>query len=123
MSYESHDTPLVPPPAPASAGTSTALVLGIIGLAGNLMSCCCCLGFVPGICAPIAWWMGARELRAIRAGFASPLGEGNARTGMICGIVGTAIFVLYAVIMVVYIAVVGLAVAAEALKEGHLPIG
>jgi hypothetical protein len=67
--------------------------------------------------------MGARELRAIRAGLASPVGEGNARTGMICGIAGTAIFALYAVIMIVYVAVVGLAAAAEALKQGHIPVG
>jgi hypothetical protein len=48
-----------------------ALVLGIIGLAGNLLSCCCCLGLIPALCAPVAWWMGARELRAIREGLAS----------------------------------------------------
>ncbi len=120
----SDDFPLVPPPLPpASTGATTALVLGIIGLAGNLMSCCCCLGLVPGLCAPIAWWMGARELRAIRAGLASPAGEGNARTGMICGIAGTAIFALYAVIMIGYVAVVGIAAAAEALKQGHIPVG
>ena len=99
-----------------------ALVLGIIGLVGNLAACCCCLGLLPGLCAPVAWWMGARELREIRAGLASPQAEGNARTGMICGMVGTAIMVLYVGIMLVYVAVVGFAAASEALKQGHVPV-
>jgi len=125
MSYDAPPLPIVPPPVslpPSSSGASTALVLGIIGLAGNLASCCCCLGLIPALCAPIAWWMGARELGAIRAGLASPQGEGNARAGMICGIVGTGIIVLYVLAMVVYIAVVGFAAATESLKQGNLPV-
>ena len=120
----SYDTPVVPPPmSPApSGGTSTALILGIIGLVGNVSSCCCCLGLLPGLCSPVAWWMGARELRAIRSGFGSPQAESNARTGMICGIVGTALLVLYVGAVLVYIAVVGFAVAAESLKEGRIPV-
>jgi hypothetical protein len=100
-----------------------ALVLGIIGLAGNLLSCCCCLGLIPALCAPVAWWMGARELRAIREGLAPPQGEGTARAGMICGIVGTSLMVLYVLAMIVYIAVVGFAAASESLKQGHVPVG
>jgi len=121
----SYDTPVVPPPSPVSAsgGPSTALVLGIIGLLGNVAACCCCLGLIPGLCAPVAWWMGARELGAIRAGLASPQAEGNARAGMICGIVGTSIMVLYVGAMVVYVAIVGFAVAAESLKQGRIPVG
>jgi hypothetical protein len=122
----SYDTPVVPPPmlpAPGSSRATTALVLGIIGLLGSVGSCCCCLGLIPGVCAPFAWWTGARELGAIRAGLASPGGEGNARTGMICGIVGTAIMVLYVIGVIVYIAIVGLAAASESLKQGHIPVG
>jgi hypothetical protein len=121
----SYDTPVVPPPmspAPSSGGTSTALVLGIIGLVGNLAACCCCLGLLPGLCSPAAWWMGARELREIRAGLGSPQAESNARTGMILGIAGTAILVLYVGFLVVYIAIVGFAAASEALKQGHIPV-
>lgn len=123
MSYDA--PPIVPPSVPlppSSSGATTALVLGIIGLAGNLVSCCCCLGLVPALCAPFAWWLGARELRAIRAGMASPLGEGNARAGMICGMVGTGLTVLYVLAMAVYVAVVGLAAASESLKQGHIPV-
>ena len=133
MSYDAPGVPPPPPPPPivppfvplppSSGGAATALVLGIIGLAGNLASCCCCLGLIPALCAPIAWWMGARELRSIREGVASPAGEGNARAGMICGIVGTAIIVLYVLVLAVYIAIVGLAAASESLKQGHIPVG
>jgi hypothetical protein len=128
MSYDAPPVvagPIVPPPVPlppSSSGATTALVLGIIGLAGNLASCCCCLGLIPALCAPFAWWMGARELGSIRAGLSSPQGEGNARAGMICGIVGTAIIVLYVLVMIVYIAIVGFAAASEALKQGGIPV-
>jgi hypothetical protein len=125
MSYDAPLPPIVPPAVllpPSSSGASTALVLGIIGLAGNFASCCCCLGLIPALCAPIAWWTGARELRAIRDGLASPQGEGNARAGMICGIVGTGIIVVYVLAMIVYIAAVGFAAATESLKEGHIPV-
>jgi len=125
MSYDAPPLPIVPPPVPlppSSSGASTALVLGIIGLAGNLASCCCCLGLIPALCAPIAWWTGARELRAIRDGLASPQGEGSARAGMICGIVGTGIIVLYVLALGAYIAVVGIAAATESLKQGNIPV-
>jgi hypothetical protein len=111
-----------PPPAPRSGDATVALVLGIVGLVGNLASCCCCLGVVPALCAPVAWWKGAALLRAIRAGLASPADEGTARAGMICGIVGSALLALYLLAIVVYVAVVGLAAASEALKQGHVPV-
>ncbi|MET0554168.1 MAG: hypothetical protein ABW221_14085 [Vicinamibacteria bacterium] len=98
------------------------LALGIVGLVGNIASCCCCLGLVPGLCAPIAWWLGARELRSIRSGLSSPAGEGNARTGMWCGIAGTAVMAFYVLGMAVYVAIVGFAAASEALKQGHVPV-
>jgi hypothetical protein len=41
---------------------------------------------------------------------------------MICGIVGTAITVLYVGAVVVYVAIVGLAAASESLKHGHIPV-
>jgi mannose/fructose/N-acetylgalactosamine-specific phosphotransferase system component IIC len=79
--------PLYPPPAPpASASASreavTALVLGIVGII--------CCGFV----APVAWYLGQNELRAIREGRASTAGEGMAMAGKILGMIGTALLVL-----------------------------
>ena len=79
--------PLYPPPAPpASASASkeavTALVLGILGIV-------CC-----GLVAPVAWYLGQNELRAIRLGQASAAGEGMAMAGRILGMIGTALLVL-----------------------------
>ncbi len=76
--------PLYPPPAsPAAASASreavTALVLGILGVV--------CCGFV----APVAWYLGQNELRAIRDGRASAAGEGMAMAGKILGMIGTAL--------------------------------
>lgn len=71
-----------PPPAPparasASNQAITALVLGILGLI------CCSL------VAPVAWYLGQSEGRAIREGRAPAAGEGLATAGKILGIVGT----------------------------------
>ena len=79
--------PLYPPPAPpASASASreavTALVLGILGIV--------CCAFV----APVAWYLGQNELRAIRQGQASAAGEGMAMAGRILGMIGTALLIL-----------------------------
>jgi ABC-type Fe3+ transport system permease subunit len=60
-----------------SSQPTVALVLGILSIL-------CC-----GLLGPIAWYMGAQELKAIAAGTSSREGEGLARAGKILGIVGT----------------------------------
>lgn len=68
---------------PASSNRPTiALVLGIVGVV-------CC-----GLVAPVAWFMGSAELKAIRAGSAPAAGEGLAKAGMILGIIGTVLLLL-----------------------------
>jgi hypothetical protein len=105
-------------PYPSSGGNATmALVLGIVGLVGGLGSCCCCFFTVLAVCAPIGWYVGHKELQDIRAGRAPASGEGTARAGMICGMVGTGILALYAIAVMAYVALVGFAVAFEALKN------
>jgi hypothetical protein len=91
--------PLYPPPAPpalapASREAVTALWLGILGIV--------CCGFV----APVAWYLGQKELRAIRdgrsqrpvllygTGVSPAAGEGMAMAGKILGMIGTALLVL-----------------------------
>ena len=79
--------PLYPPPAPpaspsASREAVTAMVLGILGIV--------CCGFV----APVAWYLGQNELRAIREGRASAAGEGMAMAGRILGMIGTGLLIL-----------------------------
>ncbi len=75
-----------PPPPPqtlpqqsASTQAITSLILGILGVI-------CC-----GLMAPIAWYLGSQELKAIQAGLSPAAGDGLARAGMILGIVGTVI--------------------------------
>lgn len=59
-----------------------SLVLGILGIL--------CCGFL----APIAWYIGSQELKAIAAGSSPASGEGMAKAGMILGIIGSVIFIL-----------------------------
>ncbi len=67
---------------PASSQAVWALVLGIVGLLMCQVLC------------PIAWWLGATELRNIRAGLSPTSGQGLATAGMILGIIGTLLLVL-----------------------------
>jgi hypothetical protein len=78
--------------APASSGSSkatTALVLGILGFL------CCQL------CAPFAWYIGKKEVQAIKDGTSPAAGQGTAMAGMILGIIGT-IFLVLAVIWIFF---------------------
>jgi hypothetical protein len=61
------------------------LVLGILSI---------CLPCASLILGPIAWYLGASDLRAMRQGRMDPLGEGTTKAGYICGIVGTVIHVV-----------------------------
>lgn len=71
-----------------SSRPTVSLVLGILGIV-------CCQ-----VCAPFAWWLGSKELKAIRAGQSSAEGEGMAKAGMILGIIGTILFI-FALIWIV----------------------
>jgi hypothetical protein len=116
-------TPATYPTYPTSGGNANAaLVLGIVGLVGSLGACCCCLFWFVGLCAPIGWYVGRSELQAIRQGRTPASGEGTAKAGMICGIVGTGILALYLIGIAVYIGVVGVGVAMETIKGGGLPL-
>ncbi len=66
----------------ASTQAITSLVLGILGI-----FCC-------GLLAPVAWYLGSQEVKAIREGRAPLAGEGLAKAGMIMGIIGTILFLL-----------------------------
>ena len=69
------------------------LVLGILGLT------------ICGICAPIAWILGQRDLKEIQAGTMDPSGEQLTNIGRILGIIGT---VLIAVAMCIGMLWIGL---------------
>ena len=82
------DVPQSPtPPAPGGSypeqsQASTVLVLGILSIV------------VCQVLGPVAWKLGAEELRAITQGRRSPEGLGLAQAGRICGIVGTCLLAL-----------------------------
>lgn len=80
------------------------LVLGILGF----VSFGCCL-LLP--CGPIAWILGASDLKSIRSGRMDPAGESMTKVGMILGIISTVLICLgilaYAVLIVIAIAVDG----------------
>jgi len=71
-------------PGKASGRAITALVLGILGV----VPCC------GHILAPVAWILGAMELKDITAGLAPAEGKGYATAGKILGIIGTVLLIL-----------------------------
>jgi hypothetical protein len=97
-------------PAPAHPQSTLAMVLGIIGLAGGFVVC-----GLPLVVSPFAWAIGHNAVKEIRASQGRLSGEGQARAGMIMGIIGTVLLVL-AILAV--IAVVALAVASEDTSGG-----
>ena len=109
------------PGEPASGNATTALVLGILGAVGGMGSCCCCLFAVPALCSPIAWYLGKVELEAIRVGQSPAAGQGSAQAGMILGMIGSGLLLLYVIGIIAYVAIVGAAVAFETLKQGGIP--
>ncbi len=68
----------------SSTQATMSLVLGILSLI-----CCPLL-------APIAWFLGSQELKAVREGSSPAGGEGIAKAGMILGIIGSLWMILVA---------------------------
>jgi hypothetical protein len=114
-----------PPPSPvidvsrASTNATLSLVLGIAGLVGVLGGCCCCLSHILSLCAPIAAVLGYMEKKAIDEGRSSPAGRGTAQAGMVLGIVGTGLIVLYFIGVVIWIIISGFSAVMETLTRGH----
>ncbi|KQY60147.1 hypothetical protein ASD11_11720 [Aeromicrobium sp. Root495] len=75
----------VPPKHP---NATTAMVLGIVGIAGGFL---CVL---PILVAPFAWFMGSRAIRDIDASAGGQSGRSEAMAGKVLGIIGTALLVL-----------------------------
>lgn len=76
------------PLLPKHPQSTTALVLGLVGLAGGFMC------FLPLFCAPFAWYYGRKTVREIDAAPQSYSGRGEAMGGMVTGIIGTVILFL-----------------------------
>ncbi|CAB4708296.1 MAG: hypothetical protein F2667_06875 [Actinobacteria bacterium] len=84
---------------PEHPRANTALILGIVAVAGTFM----CL--VPMLVGPFAWVTGARVKSEIDAEPGRWRGRGEAQTGMILGIVATAILALSVLVVVGIIAI------------------
>jgi uncharacterized membrane protein YjgN (DUF898 family) len=79
-------------PGQAQSSSTQAIVSLVLGILGVI----CC-----GLLAPIAWYMGSQELKAIREGRSPAAGEGLAKAGMILGIIGS-IFLVLSVIWIFF---------------------
>lgn len=81
---------------------TTILVLGILSLV-----CCGLLG-IP------AWLMGNADLKEMAAGTMDPAGQGTTSAGKVCGIIGTVLAILGALVGIAYLVVVVLMASAMA---------
>lgn len=72
---------------PEQSRATTVLVLGILGIV------------VCSILAPIAWYLGNEEVRAIDAGRRDPTNRSTANAGRILGIIGTVLIGMGIVIL------------------------
>lgn len=86
-----------PQPArlPAHPRATTSMVLGIIGVAGFFIL------LLPIIVSPLAWYFGAVAVREAERQPARYRYAGEAKTGMVLGIVGTAILGVALLMLVV----------------------
>ncbi len=83
------------PPVPQHPSATTAMVLGVVGLAG-LMFC----GGITLVLSPFAWHIGARAVREIDQDPRRYGGRDQANAGKITGIIGTVLLVI-AIILVI----------------------
>jgi hypothetical protein len=88
--------------APNHPQSTTALVLGLVGLIGGFVTC----GAV-FLVSPFAWVIGAKAKREVAASNGQ-LGGGGANAGFVLGIIGT---VLLVVAVLLWALVIGLSVA------------
>lgn len=84
---------------PDSSAT-TAMVLGIIGVAGGL-AC-----YLPLLLSPFALFMGLASKKRIDASNGALTGRGSAQAGFILGIIGTVILAL-GILLIVVIVIIG----------------
>ena len=79
------------------------LVLGILGF------------IVCQVFAPIAWFMGSSDLKAMEAGRMDPTGKGLTQAGVILGIIGTVIIGLGVIVLIIMmvIAAIGVGVSTQ----------
>ena len=80
--------------APTHQLATTSLVLGIVGIAGVLLTPIFLVTFLAVVCSPFAIWLGLRSRREIRANPRQYGGEGVATAGFITGIIGVVLGII-----------------------------
>jgi len=92
-------------PYPEASQSTTALVLGLLGLLGGVAAVFLgVLGLLVGFLSPFGWYLGRKEMKAIDAGLRDPTNRGTAKAGMILGIIGT-VFIVFAIAVYVVIVI------------------
>lgn len=94
-------------PLPQHPMARRSMVLGLIGLIGFFVL------IVPVLLCPFAWYYGVCARREIDRAPTHWTGRGDATTGMVCGIIGTALLALAIVISAVVVASLALLVTFE----------
>lgn len=84
---------------------TTALVLGIVSLAGILFC-----GGITLLLAPFAWWMGGKAVKEIDADPGRYTGRDQAQGGRVMGIIGTVLLALGLLALVLAVVVFAVAV-------------
>jgi len=88
-----------PPPPPDHPRSTTALVLGLIALAGGSV---CALAILAG---PFAWVIGAKARKEIDANPQMYGGRSQATAGMVLGIIATALLIIGLIGIAVLVAI------------------
>jgi hypothetical protein len=110
---EDEDVPpgrwLPPGVKPHRGGIVLALGVSAVSLAAlgalSLLTCCALPFLLASLpLGPLAWVMGRRDLKEMRAGTMDRSGEGQTRGGLVCAIIATA---LSALILVLYVVLMG----------------
>ena len=90
------------PPLPKHPSATTAMALGIVGLAG-VLAC----GGVTLVVSPFAWGIGSRAVREIDAAPPGTVGgREEANAGRIMGIIGTVLLILAALAVIAFVVLV-----------------
>jgi hypothetical protein len=75
-------------PPPKHPNATTAMVLGIVAVAGGVIC------YLPLLIAPFAWFTGSKAVRDIDESGGAQGGRGEAVAGKVLGIIGTALLAL-----------------------------
>lgn len=110
QAYDYGQAPAYGAPAyavPDDKGATTAMVLGIVGLAGGML---CGVGF---LASPFALFLGLASKRRIDASGGRLGGRGNAQAGFVMGILGTILLVLAILALIALIVLLAIGISQD----------